>query len=89
MGSNPLASVPSVGVGGSGPGSGLYHYAMPQLGLIFLFGLAFLAVVYFILHKQTMIIKLLVSALIVGVMVFDPQALGNLISWFAGLVAQL
>jgi hypothetical protein len=89
MGSNPLAGVPSVGVGGSGPGSGLYHYVMPQVGFVFLLALAVLAVWYFLLHKQTMIVKLFFSALFVGVLALDPKAIGSLISWVAGLVAQL
>jgi hypothetical protein len=89
MGGNPLSSVPSVGVGGSGPGSGLYHYVMPQVAFVFLLFLAILATWYFITHKHTKLISLVVVAVIVGVMVIDPKALGPLISWFAGLFQQL
>jgi hypothetical protein len=89
MGSNPLAGVPSVGIGGSGPGSGLFHYVMPQLGFVFLVFVAFYAVTHFILQKQTAMVKLFISACIVGVLVFNVQSIGPLISWFAGLVQQL
>jgi hypothetical protein len=89
MGGNPLSSVPSAGVGGSGPGAGLYHYVMPQVAFVFLLVLAILAVWYFIRHQHTKLISLVVVAVMVGVMVLEPKALGPLISWFAGLFQQL
>ncbi len=89
MGSNPLSGVPSVGVGGSGPGSGLYNYVMPQVAFVFLLFLAILATWYFITHKHTKLVSLVVVAVIVGVMVIDPKAFGPLIGWLSGLFQQL
>ena len=89
MGSNPLASVPSVGLGSSGPGSGFFHYVMPELGFVFLTFVAGYAIWHFILQRQTHLVKLFITSIIVGVLVFDVKAIGNLISWFAGLVANL
>ena len=81
--SNPLSSVPSVGVGGSGPGAGVYNYVMPQVGYIFLAGIAVMVVYYWLRHQHTKLIAALVTGSFVGVVAIEPKAVGPIISWFA------
>ncbi len=87
--SNPLAGVPSVGLSGSGPGSGMFDYVMPQLGFVLLLFVAFYAVTHFIFQQQTRMVKMFISACLAGVLVFDVKEIGPLINWFAGLAAHL
>ena len=87
--SNPLSSVPSVGVGGSGPGAGVYNYVMPQVGYIFLAGIAVMVVYYWLRHQHTKLIAALVTGFFVGVVAIEPKAVGPIINWFAGLFQSL